>query len=208
MSNNRFIEETHSYFVDDRPVPSTTQVICETLSPIWWGSSDFSLQKGRAVHHAAALTAKAQRFDYDPRIEGQIAAVRKFLKEIVVDIHEVERIMYSESLQFAGTCDLIATSRIAAAKGGRVIFDYKANLSELVSVQLGAYSLLDGGTINHGVGVQLREDGRYQLSPVYDLRKARNEFLALLTTYKIKARMNLLTRTESQNENAKQEDAQ
>lgn len=194
-----FDAETHTYRINDRPVPSVTQVIEEVLQPVWWNATEWHLARGHAIHAAAAMVARKQKFIADERLGGYIAACNKFLAECVDEIWEVERMMFSESLQFAGTTDLICSIR---GRKGKVLVDYKHTLTDLVGPQLGGYSILDGGTINQGIGVALKDDGTYQFSSVYDLRRSRNEFLALRTAYGIKARLGLLTRTQNQKEEA------
>lgn len=196
----RFDPDAHAYYIGERRVPSVTQIIAEVLQPVFWGATEWHLERGRAIHACAALVARKTAFTAEPRLMGYCEAVRKFLDECVTDVWEVERAMYSEVYQFAGTADLVCS---LASKGrARILVDYKHSLGPIVEPQLAAYSILDGGTINQGVGVQLCEDGRYVMSKVYDLRRARTEFLALRSAYNVKARMGYLNRSENQKEQA------
>lgn len=183
---NTFDATTHTYKIDGVAVPSVTQVLSDLIPG--WQASEWYLQRGTAVHACCAMIARGVAFDYDPAIDGQVRACRRFFQEVrpCVLSGTTERSLFSTRYKFGGTMDL------AAVIGkDRTIIDWKASFGAALPYQLAAYSIvcqevLDDGRINRGVGVQLNEDGTYQMSHVYDLRNYQHSFLALLSAYKIR----------------------
>lgn len=190
-----FDPETHRYTINDRPAVSVTRVMDEMLGQPY-RSSEWHMQRGRVVHACAAMIGKGIEFDYDPQIEGQVAAARKFHNDFCGTVLAIEEPFYSVRYQYAGTVDriqkLVIPERPAIDVG--VIIDFKATLTRQTEVQLGGYSVL---TKNRwGMGVQLNDDGTYKCSPVYDLRRPAQEFLSLLSAYGTKARLGMLSKQE------------
>ena len=188
---NTFDPETHQYHIDEVPVVSVTQVLGDLLPG--WKASEWHLNRGRAVHAAAAMVAQGIAFTHDPQIDGQVAACRKFFQEVKPVVGDVERQVYNKPNQFAGTLDL-------ACMIGRklVILDYKATLSPTVAWQCAAYALAGTYLGAYGVGVELREDGTYYMSTMYDLKIYQREFLALLTAYKVRKRLGMTNETKEE----------
>lgn len=180
----RFDEETHSYAINGRRVPSVTQVLGDLIPG--WHASDWHMQRGRAVHACAAMIARGEEFEHDPQISDQVAACRRFFAECKPDVQAVELQVYSERLQFAGTLDLSGMM-----VGQPCVLDYKATLTKALPYQLAAYALAEWEMLRqpmkrYGLGVELREDGTYRLSEPYDLRLYSQAWLALLTTYNVR----------------------
>ena len=194
--NITFDESEHAYTVNGRRVPSVTQVLGDIISQYrFLADAEYYMQRGTAVHAAAAMIATGQTpviEDTDPAnreyMEGCIEAVRRFMRELNPAVRDVERRVGSARHMYAGTLDLVATI------GGQLaIFDWKASLTPATPYQLAAYSLALAETsglrpIVNGYGVELHPDGTYQMSERYDLRKYTNGWLAMLTTYGIRAR--------------------
>jgi hypothetical protein len=131
------------------------------------------------------MVAQNQEFDNDPRIDGQVAACRKFFHDIQPAVIAVEHRYGSMQYQFAGTPDLLAV----VAKHGKLIVDWKASFSGLEPLQLAGYGILSG--LNKGVAVQLKEDGTYKMGEVVDLRRWKARFLATLTVYGTKQELGI-----------------
>jgi len=181
---NEFDAETHTYTIDGRPVPSVTQVLSDLIPG--WKASEWYLNRGTAVHACAAMIAKGIEFDYDPLIEGQVTACKRFFAEVKPTVLGIERKVFSVKHGFAGTFDLLC-----AISGRVMLLDWKASFSQALPFQLAGYAVLhddvQGNTIiKHGVGVQLNEDGTYRMSEVFDLRRYKQGFLALLSAYNIR----------------------
>lgn len=187
--NTFFDPDKHQYFIDDRPVPSVTQIIHAILGDAIWYASDFYLGRGSAVHMCMALIAQGKSFKNDPQIDGQVAAGRLFFQEINPEVLEVEAVDFCEQLMFGMTLDL--RCRI----GGReVIVDYKGQINEVGEIQVGGYSLKRNN--KWGMIVALQENGRYKCGPMFKADRKREEFHALRSTYSIRQRLGLSVETE------------
>ncbi len=157
-------------------------------------ASEWHLNRGRSVHACAAFIGKGIEFDHDPQIAGQVAACRKFHEDLDGEILAIEQPFYSVRYQCAGTVDLIKKLFTAQQKEVGVLIDFKATLTKQTEVQLGGYSVLT--KVRWGMGVQLKDDGTYKCSALYDLRRPAQEFLSLLSAYGTKARLGMLSKQE------------
>lgn len=180
---------THIYKINGHVVPNVTAVLADLIPG--WRASEFFLGKGRAVHACAAMVARGIAFEHDLRIAGQVEAVRRFFRYVQPEVVEIEQQVYSERYLYAGTTDLVAI-----INKWPMIVDYKATITASTIYQCAAYALAYPETIRHGVGVELHEDGMYKLSEVWDLKRAKQEWLALLTTYRIRERLGCLNKEE------------
>lgn len=183
-----FDHATHTYTIDGRRVPSVTQVLNDVVPG--WQASEWHLQRGQAVHACCAILARGEDFDIDlsdqkpedrADIEGRIDACRKFFAEVHPEVMAVEQTVYSTAYQYAGTFDLMA--RI---QGTVVMVDYKSTLTPTVPIQIAAYAHAHSANMLRGLGVELREDGTYRMSEIYDLRKPFQKWLAVLTAYGVR----------------------
>lgn len=192
-----FNAERHEYTIDGRRVPYVTQVLADLVPG--WRASDWFMQRGRAVHACAALIAQGKEFTADERIKGQVSACRKFFAHIQPKVKGIEVQVYSSKLQYAGTADLIAK-----IPGRFVVADYKATLTETVPLQCAAYAIAyeeqGGERVSYGMGVELHENGTYRLSDIYDLRRYKSEWVAMLTTYRVRERLGCLTQEKDNGE--------
>jgi len=176
---NLYDDTTHTYSIEGRTVPSVTQVLKDVIG-MPFQASDFHLERGRAVHACAAMIARGEAFDHDPRIAGQVDACRRFLAFMSAPLIEVETPHYNKPHGFAGTADLIVLM-----DGRPTVIDYKASATPLLKYQLAAYGMLTGA--KRGFGVILHEDGTFKVTPAYKLDTGlKAQFLALLATWKIK----------------------
>lgn len=189
--NLDFDPETHIYKLDGKIIPGVTQIISELL-PIQYKSDDWYLTRGRAVHQAAAFIAKGIEFDYEDRIAGQVAAIRKFFDEVKPDVKFVEEVVSSRLYRFAGTLDLAADLRSLRYQFRDALIDYKSSMSiDRTGLQLAAYSLCMVNPILWGFCVEINENGKYKMSEPINLKNYRREFLALRATYAVRERLGL-----------------
>ena len=176
----------HIYRLDGKIIPSVTQILDE-LVPIQYKAGDWYLQRGRAVHAAAAFIARGIDFDFNEQIAGQVAAIRKFFAEVKPVRFAVEKRVYSKLYQYAGTLDLFAK-----INNKYCLVDYKSSMSiDRTGLQLGAYSLCMVNSISWGFCVEISEDGEYKMSEPMNLKNYRREFLALRATYAVRERLGL-----------------
>ena len=170
----------HEYRIGGRVVPSVTQVLRDLIPG--WSASEWYLNRGTAVHACAAMIADGVVFENDPQIDGQVAACRKWFADVKPEVVAVERQVYSDAYQYAGTLDLQAN-----IGGMDVLIDWKGSLTPATKHQLAAYSMcIHDEQVKKGMGVELRDDGTYKCSELYDLTKAGREWLALLSAYRIR----------------------
>ena len=184
-------QATHTYKLDGKIIPGVTQILDE-LVPIQYKSSDWYLQRGRAVHACAAFIARGIDFDHHEDISGQVAAIRKFFDEVKPEIIAVEKILFSEQYRFAGTLDLFAKT-----KNRNGLYDYKSSISvDRIGLQLGAYSLCLPENILWGYGIKINDRGKYFMTKPINLKNYRREFLALRATYAVRERLGLNKKEE------------
>lgn len=178
---NAFDPIPHVYTMDGVRVPSVTQIVNHFCPP--FQADQFYLDKGSAVHAALAMIALGIEFDpVDERIAGKVEAGRRFFRDCKPTVGHVEKHLFSAHFRFAGTLDLSA--RI---DGHIVIIDWKSRLTKSVQWQLGGYAALlkeeTGLDAKRGYGVQLNDDGRYQVGETYDLIRSGREFLGMFGNY-------------------------
>ena len=181
---NTFDPIAHKYHISGRLVPGVTSVLRDLIPG--WSASDWYLERGRAVHAAAAFIARGKQFGYDPQIEGQVAACRLFFAENDIEVLEVEQPIYSMMYQFAGTMDLHCR-----LKGRDTIIDWKSALSEVAEIQVGGYAI-ERPDAKWGLIVALQENGRYKAGKMFKLAQRKNEFLALRSVYGMRQRLGLI----------------
>jgi len=180
----------HQYYLNDRPVPSVTQVLRAVLPGAAWSATQWHMDRGTAVHACAALIAQGKQFEHDPAIAGQVAACRKFFAEVMPCVIDVEKQVFSECYQFAGTFDMTCL-----INGKTTIVDWKSSLSPVADIQIGAYKLA-GGIPGNGMVVALQDDGNYKTSGIVNLLRPTQEFLACRSVYGIKQRLGLIKSRE------------
>jgi hypothetical protein len=178
---NTFTEQGHEYKINGRVVPSVTQVLADLIPG--WMASEWYLQRGTAVHACAAMIARGIPFTHVPEISGQVQAIRRFFREVRPQVIDVELRLYSETYNYAGTCDLIA---VLPGNQRRVVLDWKASISKATPYQLAAYGLIYD--LDYGAAVEIRDDGTYGMSEGWNLRRYKQEWLALLTAYNVRRR--------------------
>jgi len=191
---NSFDPTTHQYFINDRPVPSNTQVIRAILGDAMWDASEWHMQRGTAVHACAALIAQGKKFEHDPAIDGQVRACRKWFADFRPEVLEVERQLYDERYQFAGTMDMRCRMYFHPAWRD-VIVDWKSALSEVAEIQVGGYGVMCPPA-KWGLIVALQDDGKYKCGKMFKLDQRKNEFLALRSVYSIRQRLGLIKSKE------------
>jgi len=179
---NTFDPVKHQYFLNDRPVPSVTSVLQDLLP--CWKAAPWYLTRGQAVHACAALIARGKNFTNAPEIDGQVAALREFYAEVKPVVIDVERKVYSVRSQFAGTLDLLT---VKPGSERLMIIDYKATLTPSVPFQCAAYALAIedqmARVVKWGCGVEIRENGTYQMGAIIDLTIYKRKFLELLGAF-------------------------
>jgi len=185
---NSFDEAYHTYRIDGEPVPSVTQVLGDVLPG--YQASEWHMQRGTAMHACAAMVARGVEFSYDQQLDGRVAALRAFFRAIPLKVQAVEQRLYSPTWRYAGTCDLVGE-----LNGKRVVLDWKSTLTGAAKYQVAAYGQIL--RINYGLAVEIREDGMYRMSEVWNLARAKSQWLALLAAYNIRRECGIKEGTET-----------
>lgn len=179
--------DKHEYQLGTRKVPSVTKVIDVAIGGAY-KADPWYLERGNAVHQAAAFICQGKEFECDPRIAGYVAACKKFIEQVHPVVLDVELIVSNSTYQYAGRLDLLCK-----INGKLTIVDWKSGSMDVdrVMIQLGGYSQAHESKPDFGMGVELHEDGTYKTTAHLSLKQSRNEFLACRTVYGIKERMGL-----------------
>lgn len=171
----RFDEARHLYTLNDIPMNGVSSILKRAglvdLSGIPAEVLERARQFGSVVHKVCELYDK-KTLDISTVAEPifpYLEAWQAFIKDLSVEIQEIEMPVYSKRFWYAGTPD-----RIATMNGKPTILDLKSSSSIYPSMRLQlaayqvAYEELKGGKIKQRVIVQLMKDGKYKLEPCAD----------------------------------------
>jgi len=185
----------HEYRIGGSICPSVTQIVGDVLPG--FKAEAWYLERGRAVHECYALLARGETFKADPVCEPYIAAWKKWRDAAQPRFISIEREVYSVKYRFAGTMDLLA--RIDDTV---VIVDYKASLDARIIWQLAGYAIAleeeSGIKVEHGYGVELNDKGNFHCTLLLELKRAKREFLSLLTVHNLRTRLGINNNKEQQ----------
>lgn len=184
----RFDPSIHKYYLNDREIPSVTQVLepLQELEGIPYTVLEVARTFGQHVHSACALMVKNE-LDWatlDTKLVPYVSAARDFIKDSGLVILRSEYSMCDSQLAIAGTLDIAGI----IAKHFWIL-DWKSTsvMSRTVGLQLSGYELLYKPQMSayrsaKRGGVQLRADGTYRLYPYTDARD-RSWFLSALNIW-------------------------
>lgn len=189
----------HTYRIDGRRVPSVTEIINSVLPYDYGpGIGEWHMARGTATHHGCQLLDEG-RLDWnsvDPEIKPRIRAWEKFRRDWPAEMVACEQPLAHAKCGYAGTLD-----RLFERAGEQVICDLKNSVSPQVRLQLAGYSLAwtanGGRVIGKAVAVELSKNGGYKCHWMskQELRRAEQQWLALLTVYGFMAEHNLLRKS-------------
>lgn len=187
------INEQHEYTLNNSRIPGVTEIIKE-ITGCSWSAAPWYLDRGRAIHKCAEFLIKGKQFKFDDRLSGYITALKSFFSIVKPELIGSEVLVYSETYKFAGILDLACK-----ISGIKTIIDWKHSIDKIrLPLQLGGYSAAYKDTwkeeFNQGIGVQIKDNGTFQMTEKIDLRRPRNEFLSLRTAYAIKERCQTLSK--------------
>ena len=185
-----FHPESHSYTIEDRPVPSVSEIIAPYGDDIPENSSqalavEAAAERGTVCHALLESFLKGDAdVEYPSSYTAYVQAIQLFLSEHDVLPAAVETPLYSARLGVAGTPDLLCEF-----DGTLALLDYKF-VSQVaktkVKAQLNAYRLMyeDNGVYVEALyAVQFLPDGAYRLYPV---KIDDTEFLTALELHRLK----------------------
>jgi len=134
----KFDEVNHTYTLNDRRLPSVTEVIRSNFGDPF-NSKDWYMQRGKALHKAIELISK-DKLDWNSvhnSIKPRLVSFQKFLENTKSRILDSEIRMYSKRLRFAGTADAVLEGI-----DGLYLVDFKSSVTPEVDIQLGGYSIM------------------------------------------------------------------
>ena len=184
-----FDDQTHTYAVNGRIVPSVTQILEAE------GISDFSRVppevltaaklRGTAVHKATEYLDQG-RLDWttvSDEVANYLSAWMRFKTECGVQILDIEQRVYSPT-GYAGTID-----RTLMMDGVHWLMDIKTgNPTRAAAIQTAAYQYAyKSQEYGRRAAIQISADGTYRIHPYEaDLMDDLNVFMAALTLYNFK----------------------
>ena len=182
----RFDEESHTYFLGDRKLPSVTQILRGAgmlyypASP----SSEYHMERGTLVHKATEMIDKGT-LDWDTldeTLRPYCEAYANFCSTVnMADIILSEKPMYHPRYLFAGKPD-----RVIQMNGLRSLIDIKSGSPHpATKIQISAYCELVQANEKipfiKGFSLYLRDDGTYRLDEIGDMKRHFQTFIAALS---------------------------
>lgn len=195
---NKFDENTHTYTINDRPVPSVTQVLTEIFGKRFW-YDDWYAQRGRANHAMISYYIKGC-LDFDSvseQIKGYLDAFIKFLNETGFTTIKSETSLFSTVYNFGGTPDLL----LSDPSGQLILADIKSSVEQIVKLQLAGYDILYNEIKikpKRHCAIELSTDGKYKIHWFNDIPRMKNVFMSCLSIYNFKMQNKLTKEVENE----------
>lgn len=173
-----FDEETHTYKIGDRKIPSVTEILVSEgfIDTTWY--QEYGRDRGKKVHKATHLydAGELDEEELDPVLRPYLDAWIKFKADTRFEIYECEIPSVDQFYRYAGTPD-----RIGLFDKSITVLDIKTGAVEpWVRLQLVAYGQMKGA---YGrIAVQLNDDGTYRLHQFLD-RQDKSIWDAVLATH-------------------------
>ena len=164
-----FDEDTHTYKVDGKPLPSVTD-ICSVLESYKDISPEVLRQaarRGSLIHEYTQLIdygVPVEDLEIEPELAGYVLAYVRFLRDYKPTWEMVEQPLFSLELGYAGTLD-----RYGTIDGQPTFVDIKSvyavtrPLRITWAAQLAGYRKLHGKTESRLLNLVLCKDGTYKL---------------------------------------------
>lgn len=103
-----FDEQTHTYLVNGREVPSVTEILAplhRSYGKVNQSVLDYAAARGTAVHEACELIDYGAEPEIYPEIEGYVRAYLDFLQVYRPTWTHIEHIVYHDYGRYIGTLD-------------------------------------------------------------------------------------------------------
>jgi len=184
-----FREEDHTYWDGNTRYPSVTEILQAEgfISTFWF--DDWSRTRGIYVHKAIELYNKGELLesDLDERLAPYLDAWRRFKENSEIEIIASEKIVYSDTWQYAGTLDIDCE-----INGEESIVDPKSgSVDAATALQLAGYAMTYEnyyGLKRYGLSLK---GGRPSIVPFKDTMDF-GVWQSLLTVYHYKLNHNLI----------------
>ena len=170
--NTSFDPVNHIYKIDNRIVPSVTQ-ICNPDGEAWY--TEEAAQRGTFVHLSCELYDRGTLCEttLDPQLRPYLTAWKAYRKHNPEGFSAIEEQLYSVEHGFAGTVDRCYFDCVLDIKTG-------TTFPKWLDVQLGGYSILT--RMELGRGVLLMPNGKFRVQNFgpSQMAQARGKFLAAM----------------------------
>lgn len=112
MADYRYDEDTHSYYINDVPVPSVTQIVdvitATERPPAVSPMVSQAMRRGTAVHgycECLDYGIEPDEIDIEPELAGYVRSWLDFKRDFRPEWRFIEKALYSEESGFAGRLD-------------------------------------------------------------------------------------------------------
>lgn len=188
MTDFRFDEASHQYFVDGQEWPGFSFLMKESGLVDDSHYNDFGKTRGHAVHAGTALYDKGilDRYTLDPVSVPYIEAYKKFVKDTGFKSDVIEKPMWSP-LGFACTVD-----RIGCMGSERGPLEIKSgSVHWTIKYQTVCQAICNDLEYCPRWVLMLRENGKYLLKslPIEDFERDKDEFLAIVKWFWLRKTM-------------------
>lgn len=174
MSEIRFDEVKHRYFLDSREIPGVTSILkgAGIIDTSWY--NNVACQRGTYVHRAICFHNRGtlDESTLSPILAPYLGAYTRFLRESGFTPMRWEEIVYTS--QYAGTFDILGQ-----LNGIYVLIDIKTgSMPKWAGLQTQAYAAAVECMPDHKLkpqkrlGLQLKDTGAYSLTEFSDPRDA------------------------------------
>jgi hypothetical protein len=171
----------HRYWLDDRPVPSVTQVLAGAGLVDYTFCREWARERGSLVHKAIAIELRegldwtTVPEEFHPYISAELQAIADLGAEVV----ESERLLVSKLHGCAGTLD-----RVVKVNGDFWLWDTKTGpIVPAYALQTAAYAQMfeeeTGVRIKRRYALRVNANGTYELIPFTDRQDIVNFHAAL-----------------------------
>jgi hypothetical protein len=185
MSELRFVEATHQYFLGEVEIPSTSKIleVVKDFAGVPADILEWSALRGKYVHLACEMNDRGE-LDYDGTpeyLKGYINAWRAFKKEYKPEFTEIETMRHSaiRNMAWAGTLDRITTD------GTIIDIKTSAKHSAMYDIQMCGYAMMFQ-TMPPAILVYLKKDGKFKVKTADMSEDYQSIFLSALKIYYFK----------------------
>ena len=147
MTDFRFDETTHTYYLDGVKIPSVSEIISplvdySEVNPITLANA---CNYGKAVHRTIELWLNGnldENCGFSEGLKQPLDEFKEFIELFRTGVYIAEEKYYNKKLRFAGTIDLLLTS----PKEEKAIIDIKTRKYNPITddLQLAGYEILTG----------------------------------------------------------------
>jgi hypothetical protein len=197
MTNFRFDQNTHTYYLDDKKIPNVTEILSDLkivdLAMIRKETLEQKAKLGTLIHKVCSKwdTQELDITSLNPLLLPYLEAWISFIDDYKIEWIAVEYQSYSSKWGFGFQLDRIGKVNKGKFSGKIIVADIKTGTySDAVRYQLGGYEIgwneLGTQKVTVRICVQLI-NGKYKVYPFTGASDSR-DFLILLQAWKIKHR--------------------